>query len=241
MIEFFEFKNLRVDVSFERFKFLHSVLFSILSSDLSIHMIEIVSFSIYMKNRKNEIFIAFFYEIEKGIKISQIVNLFVAFLKNVEKTLKSKIYIDSATVVLKKFHDLLNVFFKKKIDKFSFHRFYDHKIVLIEEIVFFSNSLYKMSILELQVLQKYLKKNLAKRFIRSNSSFVSFSVLFARKSFEKLRFCVNYRAFNIITIKNRYSLFLIQEILNRLIKAMIFFKFDIVTVFNKLRIQKKQK
>ena len=41
--------------------------------------------------------------------------------------------------------------------------------------------------------------------------------------------------------KNRYSLSLIKEILNRLIKVKFFNKLDIITAFNKLRIIAKKK
>jgi len=38
-----------------------------------------------------------------------------------------------------------------------------------------------------------------------------------------------------MTVKNRYSLFLIQETLDRLIKIKYYIKLDIIAVFNKLR------
>lgn len=75
---------------------------------------------------------------------------------------------------------------------------------------------------ELLMLRKILTKRLSKNFIRvNNSSIVSF-VLFVRKFEKKLRFCVNYRALNKITRKNRYSLFLIHEILNNIAKIKYF-------------------
>ena len=79
-----------------------------------------------------------------------------------------------------------------------------------------------MSAPELLVLQKYLKENLAKGFIRASSSPCSSPVLFARKPSGGLRFCVDYQALNVITIKNRCPIPLIQETLDRLAKAMIF-------------------
>jgi hypothetical protein len=45
---------------------------------------------------------------------------------------------------------------------------------------------------------------------------------------------------NIIIIKNRYPLPLIQEILARLNNAKIYMKLDIIIVFNYIRITKKQ-
>ena len=124
-------------------------------------MIGAAPFSTLMKNRKNEIFTASLYEIDEAVKASQAVNLSAASLEDVEKTLKPKIYVDPATVVPKEFHDLLDVFSKKEADKLPPHRSYDHKITLTEGAVPPSGPLYKMSAPELQVLQKYLKENLA--------------------------------------------------------------------------------
>ena len=53
----------------------------------------------------------------------------------------------------------------------------------------------------------------------------------------KFVFNIDYRDFNAIIIKNRYFLFLISETLNRLNRAQIFIKFNIIAVFNRLRIR----
>ena len=88
---------------------------------------------------------------------------------------------------------------------------------------------------ELLVLQKYLTENLETGFIRSSSSPAASPVLFVKKPGGGLRFCVDYRALNAKTIKNRYPLPLIRETLDRLSKACIFTKLDIVAAFNRLR------
>jgi len=66
------------------------------------------------------------------------------------------------------------------------------------------------------VLKKELEENLGKAFIRVLSSPAASPVLFIRKSSGGLRFCVDYRSFNAITVKNRYPIFLIRETLDRL-------------------------
>ena len=50
---------------------------------------------------------------------------------------------------------------------------------------------------------------------------------------------MNYRDLNVIIVKNRYSLSLISEILNRLNHVKIFTKLNIIFVFNRLRIKKE--
>ena len=59
------------------------------------------------------------------------------------------------------------------------------------------------------MLKKYLNDNLIKGFIRLSKFLVVSLVLFARKLDDDLRLCVDYRALNVIIIKNRYSLSLI--------------------------------
>ena len=51
------------------------------------------------------------------------------------------------------------------------------------------------------------------------------------------RFCVDYYSLNTVTVKNRYPLPLILETLNRLSRAKIFTKLDIISAFNRLRIR----
>ena len=50
---------------------------------------------------------------------------------------------------------------------------------------------------------------------------------------------MNYKVLNAFTIKNRNALFLIKEILTRLCVVKIYNKFDILVVFNEIRVKKK--
>ena len=66
--------------------------------------------------------------------------------------------------------------------------------------------LYSMSRDELLVLRKTLLELLDKGFIRVSYSPAGAPVLFARKPGGGLRFCVDYRALNAMTVKDRYPL-----------------------------------
>ena len=72
---------------------------------------------------------------------------------------------------------------------------------------------------ELLVLRKTLSDYLGKGFIRVSNSLAAALVLFAKKLGRGLRFCVDYRALNKLTKKDRYPLPLIQETLQSLGKA----------------------
>ena len=89
---------------------------------------------------------------------------------------------------------------------------------------------------ELLILQKYFKKKFNKKFIRFNFFEYSSFVLFVKKFEKNLRFCVNYRKLNVIIKKNRYFIFFVQKILDRIFDFKYFIKINIMTTFNRLRI-----
>ena len=90
------------------------------------------------------------------------------------------------------------------------------------------------------VLRKTLTKLLDKNFIRISSFLAAAPVLFAKKPGRGLRFCINYRALNTLTRKDRYLLLLIKETLNSFSEAKWFTKLNIITAFYKIRIIKRE-
>ncbi len=147
--------------------------------------------------------------------------------------------VDSVTILSFRYSEFLDVFFKKNVDILSLHWAHDHVIHLKEDAQFSVFTLYDMSRDEILELRRYLNENLSKDFIRVSRSQTIASVLFIKKFEEELRFCVNYRDLNAITVKNRYSLSLISETLNRLSRAKIFTKLNIISAFNRLRIKEE--
>ncbi|KAI0992709.1 hypothetical protein K3495_g15477 [Podosphaera aphanis] len=83
----------------------------------------------------------------------------------------------------------------------------------------------------------HLDTELSKGFIRVSRSPAAAPVLFVKKANGDLRFCIDYRGLNAISIKNRYSLPLISETLSQLSKARYYTKPDIISAFNKLQIK----
>ena len=84
-------------------------------------------------------------------------------------------------------------------------------------------------------IKKYFTENLFKKFITLNKVLYFSSMLFAMKVNEDLRFCVDYRKFNVMMKRNWYFLFLIKKIIEKIIKCKYFIKLNIIAVFNKLR------
>ena len=134
------------------------------------------------------------------------------------------------------YHEFAEVFSKKESDKLPEHRSYDHRIPLEEGAVPpWAQSIYHLTPEELDVLRKYIDDNLGKRFLRASHSPCAAPVLFVKKADGTLRLCVDYRGLNKLTIKSRYPLPLIGELLDRLSNAKYFTKFDVHDGFNRLR------
>ena len=135
------------------------------------------------------------------------------------------------------FRDFSDVFSPKEANKLPPHRPYDHDIKLIDGKVPPFGPLYSMSRTELQTLKEWLEENLKKGFIRPSSSPAASPVLFVKKPDGGLRFCVDYRALNAISVKDRYPLPLVKETLNNLKGMKFFSKVDIISAFNNLRVK----
>ena len=88
---------------------------------------------------------------------------------------------------------------------------------------------------KLKKIKEYLIENLFKNFITFNKALYFSSMLFAMKVNEDLRFCVDYRKLNVMTKRNRYSLPLIEEIIEKIIECKHLIKLNIIAVFNKFR------
>ena len=137
----------------------------------------------------------------------------------------------------KEYHDLVEVFSKKKSDELPPHRpGVDHDIILEAEAQPGYCPLYKLSLEELKAAKKYILDNLEKGFIVLSSALYVSPILMVRKPNGGLRFCVDFRRLNAITKKDCYPLPLIDEVLQRTSKAKIYTKLDIQQGFHRIRL-----
>jgi hypothetical protein len=132
-----------------------------------------------------------------------------------------------------KFND---VFFENEVKQLSKHEFHDHAIKTKENSSM-NDFIYNFSLIELKVLKNYIENNLIKDFIISSVSSSSVLILFIKKKDNELCLYVNYKSLNVVIIKNKYLLSLIQKLLNILQKTIRFIKINIRDVLNTLRIR----
>ncbi|KAL0373151.1 UNVERIFIED_CONTAM: Transposon Ty3-G Gag-Pol polyprotein [Sesamum calycinum] len=95
---------------------------------------------------------------------------------------------------------------------------------------------YRMALVELQELKKQLEELLKKGFIRLSTSPWGAPVLFVKKKDGSTRLCVNYRQLNRVTVKNKYPLPRIDDLLDQLKGATTFSKIDLRSGYWQLRI-----
>ena len=139
------------------------------------------------------------------------------------------------TKIPPEYHDFADLFSKKEAEKLQPHRTYDHTILVEPKKAPPFGPIYKCSPVELEATREYIETNLRKGFLKHSQSPCGAPIVFARKKDGTLRLCVDYRGFNKLTIKNRYPLPLIGELLERICTAKHFTKLDVRDGYNRLR------
>src|SRR5277367_144023 len=145
-------------------------------------------------------------------------------IKESEKEGKKEIPMEE--LVPEDLHDFLDVFNEKQADRFPDSRPWDHKIEMKEGFEPKSFKTYNLSPTEQIELDKFLKENLDKGYIRPSQSPMASPFFFVTKKDGRLRPCQDYHYLNDWTIKNAYPLPLISEIMDKLKRARYFTKFE---------------
>jgi len=101
-------------------------------------------------------------------------------------------------------------------------RYMDFTIDLITGAGPISMAPYRMAPTELAELKKQIEDLLEKKFIRLSASPWGALMLLVKKKDNNSRLCVDYRQLNKLTIKNKYPLSRIDELLDQLRGATVF-------------------
>ncbi len=201
-----------------------------------IQSINIASFKTLLnhsKKNKIKVFALFMMNINKEITYNTQCNLNALNVSSINETTQN--LKDIKAKLSSKYHEFLDVFDRAQLNKLLSHCFYNHKIELTSDSTFSRCWAYWMFSVKLLKVKKYLNENLSKRFITSSQIFYFSSVLFILKANEDLRFCVNYQKLNVIFKRNKYSLSLINKIIDKIVSCKHLTRLNIISAFNKLQ------
>nr|ABF95989.1 retrotransposon protein, putative, Ty3-gypsy subclass, expressed [Oryza sativa Japonica Group] len=98
---------------------------------------------------------------------------------------------------------------------------------------------YRMAANELAEVKKQVDDLLQKGYIRPSTSPWGAPVIFVEKKDHTQRMCVDYRALNEVTIKNKYPLPRIDDLFDQLKGATVFSKIDLRSGYHQLRIREE--
>jgi hypothetical protein len=95
---------------------------------------------------------------------------------------------------------------------------------------------FRMTTPEVAELKEHIRELLEKEFIHPSSSPWGAPVIFVPKKDGTQRLCVDYRALNEVTVKNKYLLPRIDDLFDQLRGACVFSKIDLRSGYHQLKV-----
>lgn len=135
------------------------------------------------------------------------------------------------------YHSFHSVFSKQKASVLPPHRPYDCAIELMPGQCPPRGRVFSLSPPEQTAMETYIMEGLKAGIIRSSTSPAGAGFFFVGKKDGGLRPCIDYRALNKVTIRNRYPLPLMATAFELLQKATIFSKLDLRNAYHLVRIK----
>jgi len=130
-----------------------------------------------------------------------------------------------------------SIFSKESFDALPESKKWDHAVELIPGEKASNFKVYPLAPTEQKELDKFLKENLETGQIRPSKSPMASPVFFIKKKDSTLQLVQDYQALNVMTVKNKYPLPLISELINKLRGAKYFTKLDVRWGFNNVRMK----
>jgi len=96
---------------------------------------------------------------------------------------------------------------------------------------------YLISVSELAELKKRLEDLLDKKFVRPGVSPWGAPMLLVKKKDGIMRLCIDYRQLNKVTMKNRYPLPRINDLIDQLLGARVFSKIDLRSGYHQIKVK----
>ncbi|KAJ3688355.1 hypothetical protein LUZ61_017519 [Rhynchospora tenuis] len=111
----------------------------------------------------------------------------------------------------------------------------DHQIPLIDATKTISIRPYRYSYFQKMEIDKIIEELVSNSFIRPSTSPYSSPILLVRKKDNSWRLCIDYRQLNDNTVKNKYPIPIIDDLLDELRGAKYFSKIDLRSGYHQIR------
>lgn len=169
-------------------------------------------------------------QVQKGLKKGEAT--YLAALVEIKPDVQVEVP-DEVAELLKEFADVMPPELPKSLPP---RRATDHKIELVPGSKPPAKAPYRMCPLELAELRKQLTELLEAGLVQPSKAPYGAPVLFQKKQDGSLRMCVDYRALNKVTVKNKYPVPLVTDLFDRLCKASYFTKLDLRSGYWQVRV-----
>lgn len=113
----------------------------------------------------------------------------------------------------------------------------DHVIPLLDEGITVNQRQYRLPHHKKNAKEALIKQLLEAQMIRPSVSPYSSPVILVKKKDGTWRLCVDYRKLNSNTIKNKYLILIIEDLLDELFGAKIFSKIDLRSGYHQIRMK----
>jgi hypothetical protein len=119
------------------------------------------------------------------------------------------------------------------------HRQYDHAIALEEHARPPNIKPYRYSPLQKDEIERQVAEMLQSGVIVHSMSPFAAPVLLVKKKDGSWRLCIDYRQLNALTVKNRYPMPVVEELMDELSGAQLFTKLDLQSRYHQIRMVEK--
>ncbi|MDN6023375.1 MAG: hypothetical protein L0I32_06045 [Lactobacillus sp.] len=177
-----------------------------------------------LKNNDNSVFLAEIFTLNH-IETEQNKTIDVEINTPLVKQLRSKILVEFADVVT-----------NDSPSELPPYRKHVHRIILKEPRHVTARTQYPLSYAEKQELTKQVDQLLSQGFVRQSASPFNSPVLFVRKKDNTMRMCIDFRLLNNNTVKDKFPIPHIDQLISKFGTAKVFSKLDLMSGYYQVRI-----